>query len=96
MGFSIVRGSARTFRNFTAEIQDGAAGIVRITPTVPFVTGDRLYYRYGDGVHLLSLADVDASKPHLHMLIEARAHVNGTGYGYPVVPEPGAPIFVVP
>ena len=89
-GFSILRaGGGRQFTNFTAVIQNAAAGIVRITPTVAFQNGDAIAFGFGDGVHMLTTSNLEAGRPHTRWPLETRAHVSGTGYGYMVVRESG-------
>lgn len=92
-GYSYVpNGGSRTFRNFTAAVHDAANGIVRVTFNTPFTDGAELDYGKGDGYHLLSQADANASRPHIHRLIGTRtgAHISGTGYGWTVPAEVGA------
>lgn len=95
-GFSIIQGGLRKFSGFTAEIQNtgtgsGASrtGVVRVTPTTPFVSGDTIAFGYGDGHNLLTAPEILNGRPHLHWPLETRTHVSGGGYGYPVIREAG-------
>lgn len=99
-GFAITRSGSRTFKNFTAEIHNtgtgsGSAryGVVRITPTIPFVNGNTIDFCYGDGHNLLLGSNIVSCKPHLFWPIETRTHVSGTGYGWPVIRESGTAVL---
>ena len=95
-GFTIRRASngLRYKTGFTAIITNtgtgaGAAryGEITITPTVAFANGDSIAFGLYDGFNTPTVSATNAARPHYHQPIETRAHVSGTGYGYPVVRE---------
>ena len=94
-GFAVWTGSTATFRNFTATITNTGTGTgasrygeVTVTPTGG-TSGKTLSFGYADGTHLLTLNDALNSRSYTHWPIETRAHVSGTGYGWPVIRQTG-------
>lgn len=95
-GVAIRQGGNWTFSGFTTSIFDAGTGTapsrtgkIRVTPTVPFANGDAVSFGYADGHTILTGGDLTNGRPHVHWPIETRAHVSGTGYGWPVVREAG-------
>ena len=95
-GFTIKRASdgLRRKTGFTAVITNTGTGTgasrygeVTITPTTAFANGDSIAFGLYDGFNTSTLAATNAARPHYHHPIETRAHVSGTGYGFPVVRE---------
>lgn len=96
-GFAVYRAGAWKFSGFTATIVNtgtgtGAAryGEIDIVPNSgAFVNGDQILFGYADGQYTLNPTDLANCRPHIHWPLETRAHVSGTGYGWPVVREAG-------
>ncbi len=95
-GFTIKRASdgLRRKSGFTATITNTGTGTgasrygeITITPTTAFANGDSIAFGLYDGFNTLTLSATNAARPHYHLPLETRAHVSGTGYGWPVVRE---------
>lgn len=101
-GFAVWTGSSANWTAFTATITNtgtGTApsrtGTIRVTPTGG-TAGKTLSFGYADGFNLTSVANLKAARVYTHMPIETRTHVSGTGYGWPVIRQPGNTAIVVP
>lgn len=101
-GFTIKRASdgLRRKSGFTATITNTGTGTgasrygeITITPTTAFANGDSIAFGLYDGFNTPTLSATNAARPHYHLPLETRAHVSGTGYGWPVVRESGTLAF---